>query len=79
MTAVTTLDKPKGLWVSAVRIPLGLFNVDDGKAKGTQWRMNFFRIVTAKSTFPAQFYGAWNPPSAANFHMTPFFGDVTFV
>ncbi|KAJ7670504.1 hypothetical protein B0H17DRAFT_1085696 [Mycena rosella] len=79
MTAVTTVDKPKGLWVSSARIPLGLFNVDAGLAKGTQWRMNFFRIITAPATFPAQFYGAWNQPSAANFHMTPFFGNVQFV
>ncbi|KAJ6520629.1 hypothetical protein DFH09DRAFT_1194051 [Mycena vulgaris] len=48
-------------------------------AKGTQWRMNFFRIITAPSTFPAQFLGAWNQPNEANFHMTPFFGNVAFV
>ncbi|KAJ7149761.1 hypothetical protein C8R43DRAFT_1087128 [Mycena crocata] len=79
LTAVTTLDKPKGLWTSSARIPLGLFNVDNGQAKGTQWRMNFFRIITKPSTFPDQFYGAWNQPSEANFHMSPFFGNVKFV
>ncbi|KAJ7197402.1 hypothetical protein GGX14DRAFT_667937 [Mycena pura] len=80
LTAVTTVDKPKGLWTSSARIPLGFFNVDDGQAKGTRWRMNFFRIITAPSTFPAQFYGAWNPtPGPANFHQTPEFGDITFV
>ncbi|KAF8178143.1 hypothetical protein K438DRAFT_1978110 [Mycena galopus ATCC 62051] len=79
LTAKTTLDKPKGLWVSAARIPLGFFNVDNGAAKGTVWRMNFFRIITAPSTFPAQFYGAWNQPDEANFHMTPYFGHITFV
>lgn len=61
LTAVTTVDTPKRLWVSSARIPLGFFNVDDGQAKGTQWRMNFFRIITAPSTFPDQWYGAWSP------------------
>jgi hypothetical protein len=79
LTAVTHVDKPKGLWVSTAQIPLGFFNVDDGQAKGTQWRMNFFRIITAPSTFPAQFYGAWSQPDEANFHMTPYFGFVHFV
>ncbi|KAF7324827.1 Carbohydrate-binding domain, family 9-like, subgroup [Mycena kentingensis (nom. inval.)] len=79
LTGVTKTDKPAKLWTSAVRIPLGLFNVDNGKAKGTQWRMNFFRIITSPKSFPDQFYGAWNPPSEANFHMTPFFGNVQFV
>lgn len=37
----TTLDKEKETWVSDVSIPLGFFNVDDGEAKGTKWRMNF--------------------------------------
>ncbi|KAJ7146521.1 hypothetical protein C8R44DRAFT_827232 [Mycena epipterygia] len=79
LTAVTTLDRPKHIWVSSARIPLGFFNVDKGQGKGTQWRMNFFRIITAPSTFPAQFYGAWNQPNEPNFHMTPFFGNVNFV
>ncbi|KAJ7628822.1 hypothetical protein FB45DRAFT_794747 [Roridomyces roridus] len=81
LTATTTVDKPAGLWVSAVRIPLGLFNVDDGQAKGTQWRMNFFRIITSPKTFPDQFYGAWSPTpgSPANFHQTAELGHITFV
>ncbi|KAJ7628866.1 hypothetical protein FB45DRAFT_794799 [Roridomyces roridus] len=82
LTAVTTVDKAKHLWTSSARIPLGLFNVDDGQAKGTQWRMNFFRIITAPSTFPDQFYGAWSPTPGspgANFHQTPEFGHITFV
>ncbi|KAJ7473071.1 hypothetical protein B0H11DRAFT_1811233 [Mycena galericulata] len=80
LTAVTYVDKAKSLWISTARIPLGFFNVDDGEAKGTQWRMNFFRIVTAPSTFPDQFYGAWNPtPGPANFHQSPEFGHITFV
>ncbi|KAJ7745771.1 hypothetical protein B0H16DRAFT_1321504 [Mycena metata] len=79
LTAVTTVDKPKGLWTSSALIPLGFFNVDNGQAKGTVWRMNFFRIITAPSTFPAQFYGAWSQPDEANFHMTPYFGHITFV
>ncbi|KAF7366383.1 putative domon-like type 9 carbohydrate-binding module domain [Mycena sanguinolenta] len=79
LTATTTVNKPIGLWVSSARIPLGFFNVDNGTAHGTQWRMNFFRIITAPSTFPAQFYGAWSQPDEANFHMTPYFGHITFV
>ncbi|KAJ7075647.1 hypothetical protein B0H15DRAFT_866188 [Mycena belliarum] len=79
LTATTTVDKPKGLWTSKARIPLGLFNVADGTARGTQWRMNFFRIVTAPATFPDQFYGAWSRPNAPNFHMSPYFGNVKFV
>ncbi|KAJ7326210.1 hypothetical protein DFH08DRAFT_752108 [Mycena albidolilacea] len=79
LTATTTTDKPKGLWVSSARVPLGFFNVDDGEAKGTVWRMNFFRIITHRSTFPDQFYGAWSQPDEANFHMSPYFGHVKFV
>ncbi|KAJ7151640.1 hypothetical protein C8R46DRAFT_1122661 [Mycena filopes] len=79
LTAVTHVDKPKGLWTSSALIPLGFFNVDNGQAKGTTWRMNFFRIITAPSTFPDQFYGAWNQPDEANFHMSPYFGHITFV
>lgn len=78
--ATTVLDKPKHTWVSDVRIPLGLFNVDDGQAKGTLWRMNFFRTVTSAKEFPTQQYGAWSiPPGSPNFHQTPYFGNVKFV
>lgn len=79
LTANTTLDRPGKTWVSAASIPLGLFNVDEGKAKGTKWRMNFFRTVVSPTTFPNQTLGAWSPPDQASFHMTPFFGHVQFV
>ncbi|KAI0425802.1 hypothetical protein F5Y09DRAFT_87352 [Xylaria sp. FL1042] len=75
----TALDKDAGIWVSNASIPLGLFSVDDGEAKGTEWRMNFFRTVVAPDTFPDQGLGAWNPTNMSNFHMTPFFGNVHFV
>lgn len=78
-TARTTLDTAAGVWNSLVHIPLGLFNVDQGEATGTEWRMNFFRIVESAESYPNQTLGAWNPPDQANFHMTPFFGDVKFV
>lgn len=71
-----------GTWVSRVQIPLGLFSVDGaggGGARGTAWRMNFFRTTTNASVFPAQGYGGWSPPNETNFHMTPFFGHVYFV
>lgn len=77
--ASTTLDYADEVWVSNVQIPLGLFNVDNGTAQGTEWRMNFFRTVTGPSTFPNQSYGSWSPPDEVNFHMTPFFGDITFI
>lgn len=79
IAATTSLDKPAQTWVSHVQIPLGFFNVDEGMAKGTEWRMNFFRTVVKPETFPDQLLGAWNPTDAANFHKTPFFGDVKFV
>ncbi|TPX16902.1 uncharacterized protein E0L32_003464 [Thyridium curvatum] len=79
LTAATTLDRDCHTWVSDVRIPLGLFNVDDGAARGTQWRMNFFRIVTSPEIFPDQILAAWSPTDQANFHMSPFFGHVKFV
>lgn len=41
ITGTTTLDKEKETWVSDVSIPLGFFNVNDGEAEGTKWRMNF--------------------------------------
>ena len=79
LTAQTTLDKAAETWVSTATFPLGLFNVDDGAAKGTHWRMNFFRTTVSPATFPDQGLGAWSPPDAASFHKTPFFGHVIFV
>ncbi|KAI1750192.1 hypothetical protein F4782DRAFT_510250 [Xylaria castorea] len=79
IVASTVLDRDAGTWVSNASIPLGFFNVDDGQAKGTRWRMNFFRIVVSPETFPAQFLGAWSPTNMSNFHETPFFGNVLFV
>jgi hypothetical protein len=79
LNATTILNKPKKLWISTLRVPLGLFNVDNGQAKGTNWRMNFFRTVVAPDTFPDQWLGAWSPTNQSNFHMTPFFGNVAFV
>ncbi|GAP87928.1 putative carbohydrate-binding family 9-subgroup [Rosellinia necatrix] len=79
LVASTSLDRDAGIWVSNATIPLGLFNVEDGEAEGTKWRMNFFRTVVSPDTFPAQGLGAWNPTNMSNFHMTPFFGHVLFV
>ena len=78
-TAQTTLDKPAKKWVSKSEIPLALFNVDAGKAKGTKWRMNFFRTVVSPDTFPDQFLGAWSVPNKASFHISKYFGNVRFV
>ncbi|CAN8105571.1 unnamed protein product [Discula destructiva] len=79
LSATTTLDVAGEKWTSNVQIPLGFFNVESGCARGTKWRMNFFRTVTSKATFPTQAYGAWSAPNETNFHMTPFFGHVTFI
>ncbi|KAH8201452.1 hypothetical protein TruAng_004376 [Truncatella angustata] len=78
IAASTVLDEPAGVWSSYVQIPLGLFNVDRNSAKGTEWRMNFFRIVESEESYPDQTLGAWSPPDEASFHKTPFFGYVKF-
>lgn len=78
-TAITMLDQQQQHWDSTITIPLGLFNVDNGAAQGTKWRMNFFRTVVAPDTFPNQTLGAWSPPDKASFHITPFFGHVEFI
>ncbi|EOO03168.1 hypothetical protein UCRPA7_1338 [Phaeoacremonium minimum UCRPA7] len=78
-SAETELDVPGEVWTSKVTVPLGIFNVDNGTAKGTEWRMNFFRTVTNETLYPDQLLGAWSPPNQASFHMTPYFGRVTFV
>lgn len=78
-SATTKLNRKAKTWISNVKIPLGLFNVDVGAAKGTKWRFNFFRTVTGPDTYPDQQLGAWSPPDAASFHKTPFFGNVNFV
>jgi hypothetical protein len=75
----TELDREAETWVSSVKIPLGLFNVDVGRAKGTKWRMNFFRTVVSPETFPDQGLGAWSVPNKASFHITKYFGNVQFV
>lgn len=79
LLAQTDLDKQKQVWTSRARIPLHLFEVGEGQAKGTQWRMNFFRTVVSEDKFPDQLLGGWSPPNKASFHMTPFFGRVSFV
>lgn len=77
--ADTTLNKPGQLWVSKTSIPLGLFNVDVGKAKGTRWRMNFFRTVVSPQSYPDQGLGAWSVPDKASFHISKYFGHVKFI
>jgi hypothetical protein len=77
-SAQTILDRAGQTWNSYVQIPLGLFNIDPGEANGTDWRMNFFRIVESEDTFPNQTYGAWSPVPEPNFHMTPYLGRVHF-
>ncbi|KAI1841887.1 hypothetical protein JX265_010803 [Neoarthrinium moseri] len=79
ISAATTLDKTNKIWKSSISLPLGFFNVDNGAANGTQWRMNFFRTITSPEIFPNQTLGAWSPPDQANFHMSPFFGHIQFV
>jgi hypothetical protein len=79
ISAHTVLDKETHIWTSYTKIPLHLFHIEEGHAKGTKWRMNFFRTVTSPEMFPKQLYGAWNPPNKANFHMTPFFGNIELV
>lgn len=78
-TSSTKLDKPAETWISSVKIPLAMFNVCDGKARGTKWRMNFFRTVTSPEMFPDQELGAWSVPNEASFHISKFFGNVRFV
>jgi len=79
IATTTTLDRPGHTWRSTVRIPLGYFNIDDGCARGTTWRMNFFRTVTDPQMFPNQTLGAWSPADVADFHVTRPFGRFTFV
>ena len=78
-SAATELDVEGEVWTSRVSVPLGLFNIDAGKATGTEWRMNFFRTITNESLYPDQELGGWSPPDQPNFHVTPSFGRVTFV
>ncbi|KAM0234306.1 hypothetical protein ACHAPO_006694 [Fusarium lateritium] len=77
--AETQLSRRAKKWVSKAQIPLGLFNVDPGCARGTKWRMNFFRTVTSPKMFPDQDLGGWSSPDKASFHITKFFGHVNFV
>ncbi|KAH7324468.1 hypothetical protein B0I35DRAFT_162418 [Stachybotrys elegans] len=78
-TATTELDREAETWTSHASIPLGFFNVDVGKARGTNWRFNFFRTVTSPETYPNQELGGWSPPNEASFHETPYFGHVKFI
>jgi hypothetical protein len=78
-SATTVLNKPANTWESTVTIPLGIFNVNVGQAKGTSWRMNFFRTVVSPEIFPNQILGAWSPPDQPSFHITKFFGSVEFI
>lgn len=78
-TVETTLDREAEMWTSRSQIPFALFNIDDGQAKGTQWRMNFLR-TTYDPTKPAeQGLSAWQPMEEANFHITPLMGHLVFV
>jgi len=59
LRATTVLRKNANIWISKMFVPLKLFNVKENKAKGSQWRMNFFRTVVSPKTFPKQGLGAW--------------------
>ncbi|KAK2746349.1 hypothetical protein FQN57_003231 [Myotisia sp. PD_48] len=76
-SSATAINRKAETWVSQVRIPIKLFNVDD--ARNTRWRMNFFRTVTNKEMFPNQDLGAWSVPNEASFHISRFFKHVLFV
>ena len=75
----TLTDRSQAVWISSVKIPIALWNLDAGEAKGSKWRMNFFRTVTDEGLYPDQKLGGWSVPDRASFHMTPFFGHVRFV
>ncbi|EGR44649.1 hypothetical protein MKX07_005212 [Trichoderma sp. CBMAI-0711] len=77
--AKTILNKPAKTWRSTLTVPLGIFNVDVGKAKGTSWRMNFFRTVVSPEIYPNQILGGWGVPDQASFHITKYFGKVKFI
>ncbi|OTB04890.1 hypothetical protein M426DRAFT_320471 [Hypoxylon sp. CI-4A] len=77
LPAETQQDRSAETWISSAAIPLRLFNVTD--AAGTEWRMNFFRTVGSPEAGLDQLLGAWSPTNESNFHMTPFFGYITFV
>jgi len=79
LKAQTTLNKDEETWISEAEIPLAFFNVKNGQAKGTQWRMQFLRTITSEATLPDQELGAWNPPDAANFHISKYFGHVALI
>ena len=82
ITATTVTDPPRHYWQSVVTLPLSLFNVGGSGSvppAGSQWRMNFFRSITNATLFPDQLLGGWNVPNVINFHVTPCFGQVTFV
>ena len=75
----TVLNKTAQTWKSTLTVPLGIFNVDVGKAKGTSWRMNFFRTVVSEEIYPNQILGGWGVPDQASFHITKYFGKVKFI
>ncbi|KAK2839299.1 hypothetical protein FQN49_006278 [Arthroderma sp. PD_2] len=77
ITSKTSLAQAEKKWSSDVRIPLALFNVDS--PRHSKWRMNFFRTVTSKETYPDQVLGAWSSPDKASFHITSFFRKLVFV
>ncbi|PHH71066.1 hypothetical protein CDD82_6763 [Ophiocordyceps australis] len=77
--AVTNLDRDAHIWQSSVSIPLVLFNTEGRAAKGTAWRINFFRTIVGPRTFPNQQLAAWSPPDEPNFHITRFLGKAIFI
>ena len=81
ITATTKQYRSQHRWVSTVSLPLGLFNVDNGKAKGTRWRANFFRTIVSPETLGdvSAPYGAWSPTGSNEFHQTDKFGTLVFV
>lgn len=77
--AQTAVQREEHSWDSRVSVPLGLFNVDENKVKGTRWRMNFFRTVMTGNG-PEQRFGAWRLSSQKdNFHVTDVFGEIELV
>lgn len=72
----TSVNNEARIWTCEMRIPASSFGLES-IAKGTSWRVNFFRCDGLGGDDRRRFL-AWSPTGERNFHVPEHFGQLFF-
>ncbi len=75
-TWTVAIHKEDKVWTAEIAVPLAEFEsfpMDEWPKNGTEWRANFHRYYAAKGQT-----SAWSNTHGSRFHVTQFFGRLTF-